>query len=204
MTRFSAVTYLIGNRRRTRRKKYRSQRDTNKLQSRSSNLARELTNDSPNAVIQRTRIPKSLIHRVEKGLDTKFKQLPAFYVCYPKKGHMFRKPRKGEVRTMAITDVAIKKTIRDDYGRLSQPIKYVQYKPIIMTHKAFMKNKHLRNIAIIHELGEALAFQNETKWKATHGWASKLDQDYMREHNLTESKISTLIRKYYPNPENWK
>jgi hypothetical protein len=202
MTRYSIGTYLIGNRRRRKVKKIR--KDENRLHSRSLNNAKYMTNNSPYARVQRMRIPPVLVRRVENRLHTKFKQLPAFYVVYPKKGHKFKNHRKGSATCMALTDISIKSVQKDNYGRHSQPIKYDQYKPVITTYKAFMKDKHLRNMALIHELGEALASQNEVKWKATHGWATKLDKEYMREHNLTEKQLSALTRKCFTDQEYWK
>jgi hypothetical protein len=201
MTRYSIATYLVGNRRKS---KATRRKDENKLHSRSLANANIMTNNSPNVRLQRTRIPKALVHRVEKKLHTKFNELPAFYVIYPKKGHKFRTPKKNTPRIMALTDVSLKYVVKDDFGKHSQPISYKPYKPVITTYKAFMKNKHLRNIAILHELGEALASQNEIKWKPTHGWATKIDQEYMREHNLTDKQVGKLARKYFTNQEHWK
>jgi hypothetical protein len=202
MTGYSIGTYLVGNRR--KRKVQKRRMDKNKLHSRSLVNAKHMTNNSPYARVQRMRIPPVLVRRVENKLHTKFKQLPAFYVVYPKKGHKFKAHKKGTANCMAITDISLKSVIKDEYGRHSQPIKYEQYKPVITTYKAFMKSKHLRNVALIHELGEALASQNEIKWKATHGWATKLDREYMREHNLTEKQLSALTRKCFSDERYWK
>jgi preprotein translocase subunit Sec61beta len=146
---------------------------------------------------KRIRIPAGLKDFVEKKSKKKLKITPRLYVYYPKRGR--KKFDKIPYYFRGGWD-GISFNILRGISKKNSDLK----ESFIVVPKSHLRDKHVMNDVIIHELSEMVNTQHGMNKKDSHSKALKVDGGYLKKHGLTRNKISNRARDLYNSPEGWK
>lgn len=148
------------------------------------------------ANVKRIPIPKKFIDMTEKRLRKKFDKKPYAYVYYPKRGKTLdRKKISGwEGCATHTTDVKL-----EEGGYTFKPKRGYIFMP-----KLHLDDEDVKNVVLVHELGEVLAMQEKMKQPTTHQRALKVERKYKRKRGIDRPSVFKRMSTLYENKKGWK
>jgi hypothetical protein len=179
-------------------KKKKEEKDINKIKN-PDVVAKVYVNDylgAKDANVKRIPIPKKFIDMTEKKLRKKFDKKPYAYVYYPKRGKTLdRKKIHGwEGCATHTTDVKL-----EDGGYVFKPKRGYIFMPNL-----HLKDDDVKNVVLVHELGEILSIQEKLKEPTTHQKALKVERKYKRKRGIDRPSVFKRMSTLYENKKGWK